>query len=103
MTDTRRAQACADLLQALAEPSRIRIVDCLRTGSKHVTQLAELIGAEIVNVSHHLGVLRNARMVLTEKRGRFVVYTLDPEYFSLDAAGTTLVALGWCTVHIPQD
>ena len=103
MTDTRRAQECADLLQALAEPSRIRIIDCLRTGAKHVSQLAELLGAEIVNVSHHLGVLRNARMVQSEKQGRFVIYTLAPEYFGLDAAaGDTLVALGWCTVRIPQ-
>jgi len=103
VTDTRRAQDCAALLQALAEPSRLRIVDCLRTGPKHVTQLAELLGAEIVNVSHHLGVLRNARMVLAEKQGRFVIYTLAPEYFGLDdAAGDTLVALGWCTVRIPK-
>ncbi len=102
MTDTTRAQACADLLQALAEPSRIRLIDCLRAGPKHVSQLAELLGAEIVNVSHHLGVLRNARMVLAEKHGRFVTYALAPEYFGLDhAAGDTLVALGWCTVRIP--
>ena len=102
MTDTPQAQECAALLQALAEPSRIRIVDCLRTGAKHVTELAELLGAEIVNVSHHLGVLRNARMVLAVKQGRFVTYALAPEYFSLGAAGDTLVALGWCTVRIPQ-
>ncbi len=102
MTDTPRAQECAALLQALAEPSRIRVIDCLVTGPKHVSQLAELLGAEVVNVSHHLGVLRNARMVLAEKQGRFVIYTLAPEYFALDdAAGDTLVALGWCTVRIP--
>ena len=101
MTDMPQAQACADLLQALAEPSRIRLIDCLRTGPKHVTQLAGLIGAEIVNVSHHLGVLRTARMVEAVRQGRLVVYALAPGYFSHDASSDTLVSLGWCTVHIP--
>ena len=38
-------------------------------------------GAEVVNVSHHLGVLRHAGVVLDEKQGRFVVYRLHPDVF----------------------
>ncbi len=36
----------------------------------NVTQLAKALGVEIVNVSHHLGVLRNAGLVEDIKDGR---------------------------------
>ena len=103
MTDTHQAKDCADLLQAIAEPNRIRIIDCLRTGSKNVTQLADMLKVEIVNVSHHLGVLRTARLVQAEKHGRFVIYSLDPKYFTNDTTNATLVDLGWCKIEIPQN
>jgi ArsR family transcriptional regulator len=41
VTDKKQAEDCATMLQALAEPNRIRIIECLRTGSKNVTQLAK--------------------------------------------------------------
>ena len=103
MTDTTQAKDCAELLQAIAEPNRIRIIDCLRTGAKNVTQLADLLKVEIVNVSHLLGVLRTARLVHAEKHGRFVIYSLDPKYFTNDTTNATLVDLGWCKIEIPQN
>src|ERR1700724_927273 len=81
MTDPKQAKTCAELLSAIAEPNRIRIIECLRTGSKNVTELAKLLNVEIVNVSHHLGVLRSAGLVHSKKKGRFVVYSLHPDYF----------------------
>ena len=84
MTDPKQAKQCAELLQAIAEPNRIRIIECLRTGSKNVTELAKLLNVEIVNVSHHLGVLRQAGLVQDEKHGRFVVYSLHPKIFNND-------------------
>jgi ArsR family transcriptional regulator len=103
MTDPKQAKQCAELLQAIAEPNRIRIIDSLRTGSKNVTELAKLLNVEIVNVSHHLGVLRTAGLVQDEKHGRFVVYSLHPKYFSNDSNKATFVNLGWCRVEIPQN
>ncbi|MGL6073772.1 MAG: ArsR/SmtB family transcription factor [Fimbriiglobus sp.] len=103
MTDHKFAKECADLLQAIAEPNRIRIIDCLRTGSKNVTQLADLLKVEIVNVSHHLGVLRTAGLVQDEKHGRFVIYSLHPKYFANDTSNATLVELGWCKLEIPHN
>ena len=102
MTDPQAAQECARKLQAIAEMNRIRIIDCLRTGSKNVTQLATLLEVEIVNVSHHLGVLKAAGLVEDKKDGRFVIYSLHPKYFSNDRQNTTHVELGWCRVEIPN-
>jgi ArsR family transcriptional regulator len=102
MTDIELAEKCAKQLQAIAEPSRIRIIDCLRSGSKNVTELATLLRVEIVNVSHHLGVLKNAGIVTDKKRGRFVDYSLNAKLFSNDSHNNTNADLGWCKIEIPQ-
>src|SRR5690242_17722618 len=81
MPESLEPDRCARMLRALADPERLRIVSCLREGPRHVTELAGLLGAEVVNVSHHLGVLRHAGLVLDQKQGRFVVYRLHPDVF----------------------
>jgi ArsR family transcriptional regulator len=101
MTDVKTAKECAHKLQALAEPNRIRIIECLRSGSKNVTQLAKELNIEIVNVSHHLGVLSEAGLVKSQKNGRFVVYSLHPEVFINQGNKSTTVDLGWCRLEIP--
>ena len=103
MPDIKQAKQSATLLQALAEPNRIRIIECLREGSKNVTELAKLLNVEIVNVSHHLGVLRQAGLVQDEKHGRFVVYSLHQKIFNNDNAKATYLDLGWCRIEIPHN
>ncbi len=103
MTDQKQAAECAKMLQALAEPNRIRIIECLRTRSMNVTQLAQALNVEIVNVSHHLGVLRTAGLVEDVKDGRFVVYSLHPKVFHSDNNKATYLDLGWCRIEIPHN
>ncbi len=102
MNDNSQVEKCADLLQAIAEPNRIRIIECLWSGSKNVTELAHLLDVKIVNVSHHLGVLRAQGLVKQEKKGRFVVYSLHADYFRLNGK-TTHLDLGWCQIVIPRN
>lgn len=102
MTDEKTAIYCAGLLQALGEPNRIRIIDLLRVGSKNVTEISRLLEDEIVNVSHHLGVLRRAGLVEIRKDGRFVFYSLHPQHFGSDSSNSTKIDLGWCRVEIPH-
>ena len=104
MTNPKHAKECADRLQALAEPNRIRIIDCLLTGEKNVTQLAKALGVEIVNVSHHLGVLRHAKVATATKRGRFVVYALNPAATIEQSEGKAeySVNLGCCRLLLPE-
>jgi ArsR family transcriptional regulator len=103
MSESVDVKKCADLLQAIAEPNRIRIIECLWNGSKNVTELANLLDVKIVNVSHHLGVLRSAGLVRQEKQGRFVVYSLHPEYFTTPNDTSTQLNLGWCQLVIPRN
>ncbi len=102
MTEPADAQKCADLLQAIGEKNRIRIIECLWDGSKNVSELAKLLKIEIVNVSHHLGVLKSARLVKHEKKGRYVVYTLAPEYFQGENGKLSCLNLGWCQLTVPK-
>jgi len=99
VTNYNHAKICADRLQAIAEPSRIRIIECLLGGPRNVTELAKLVQAEIVNTSHHLGVLRSAGLVLDKKDGRFVIYSLNPELFKMTKTSTFL-DLTWCRIEI---
>jgi len=103
MTDEHQAKKCAKMLQAIAERNRIHIIEGLRTGSKNVTELAKALDVEIVNVSHHLGVLRTAGLVEDVKDGRFVVYSLHPKIFHNDTSKATYLDLGWCRVEIPHN
>ncbi|MHB1425374.1 MAG: ArsR/SmtB family transcription factor [Gemmataceae bacterium] len=104
MTEPLEPNHCARALRALADPERLRIVHCLRGGARNVSELASLLGAEMVNVSHHLGVLRHARLVQDEKQGRFVVYRLHPDVFHGASVGdcTEHLDLGCCRLELPK-
>jgi ArsR family transcriptional regulator len=90
---------CARLLRAVADPERLRIIQCLRGGPKNVSELSAQLEAEIVNVSHHLGVLRQAELVHDEKVGRFVIYRLNPEMFHT----TDCLDFGCCRIEMPKE
>jgi DNA-binding transcriptional ArsR family regulator len=68
------ARAVARMFAALGEPTRLKIATHLLAGPSHVGELAEVVGEPMVNVSHHLGVMRQAGVLEDEKRGRQVFY-----------------------------
>ncbi|MBM3675674.1 MAG: helix-turn-helix transcriptional regulator [Actinobacteria bacterium] len=75
-------EAAAGLLRALASPIRLAIVHELGTEPRCVHELVELLDASQPLVSQHLRVLRGARLVTTERRGKEVVYMLTDEHVS---------------------
>ena len=64
---------------ALAEPSRRRILDLLRTGELPVNDLVERIKLSQPGVSKHLRVLREAGLVDVRRSGRHRFHRLRPE------------------------
>lgn len=95
MTEFVEARKVAALLAAVAEPTRLRVLWQLAKGPEHVGNLADLVGIRMVNMSHHLGVMRQAGVLEDEKDGRRVIYRLRPEVF---APGTTADVLGVLTL-----
>ncbi|MDX3376561.1 metalloregulator ArsR/SmtB family transcription factor [Streptomyces sp. ME02-6991-2A] len=69
----------AELLRALSDPLRLRIVCLLAGESLCTTHLVEETGARQTNLSNHLRVLREAGVVETEPCGRYTYYRLRPE------------------------
>ena len=66
----------ADRLKALADPSRLAIVQCLCGGERNVTSLAEETGMGQAVVSRHLGILRRRDLVTSRREHRNVYYRL---------------------------
>ena len=78
MFENRKAQlnARANVLKAMAHPSRLFIIEELEKGERCVCDLTEQIGADVSTVSKHLSVLRQAGIVEDDKRGNQVFYRL---------------------------
>ncbi|HET7437451.1 MAG TPA: metalloregulator ArsR/SmtB family transcription factor [Thermoanaerobaculia bacterium] len=68
----------ADVFAALANPIRREILVALRRGPRGVSELASGFHIGRPAVSEHLQVLRKARLVREEPRGRERYYHLDP-------------------------
>ncbi len=102
MEDRLHSQQCAEVLSALAAPERLRIIQYLREGPRNVTEIAAMLGAPLVNVSHHMGVLRQANLVAHRKQGRYVIYSLIPGLLEGAAPGQgECLNLGCCRLEIP--
>ena len=99
-------QRCAKLLSALAAPERLKIVRFLADGPQNVTAIAEMLKLKnVVNVSHHLSVLKNANLIRGKKSGRFVLYSLRPGMLEEAVeAGIPKDALnlGCCRIEMPD-
>ena len=94
--------ADTDVMRALADPLRWKIVTLLADETLCTTHLEQETGARQTNLSNHLRVLRDAGLVDTEPCGRFTYYSLRPEalealaasFADLAAAARTTVAAG---------
>jgi ArsR family transcriptional regulator len=70
-------EARAKVIKALAHPARLIIVDELAEhGERCVCELTELVGTDMSTVSRHLSQLKNAGLLVQEKRGTMVYYRL---------------------------
>ncbi|HSX96118.1 MAG TPA: metalloregulator ArsR/SmtB family transcription factor [Streptomyces sp.] len=78
--ETVGAADVAATLQALATPSRLRILARLQEGSCAATELADAVGMEQSACSHQLRLLRNLGLVTGERRGRSVIYALYDDH-----------------------
>ena len=78
------SEDCLRKLRALADVTRWRIVTTLasETGKPlSATDLIERLGISSYNVSKHARILREANLIATRRKGKFVFYTLEPRAF----------------------
>jgi ArsR family transcriptional regulator, nickel/cobalt-responsive transcriptional repressor len=93
------AVAIAELMQALAAPSRVRLLYALREGEAGVNELARRAGVNPSAASQQLRILRHLRFVATRRDGRSILYRLHDGHVAalLDEVRNHLdhAALGW--------
>lgn len=82
----------ADVLSALGEPHRIELLELLCQCERNVETLAKMLNLGITTVSHHLQVLKRARLVEHLKVGRRVYYSVTPMALSLWSAVSDIAA-----------
>lgn len=67
-----------DVFAALANPTRRALLDLLRERPQPVAELADRFDMRRPSVSEHLKVLRDAGLVVDERRGRQRIYRVEP-------------------------
>ena len=72
-----KLEVAGAVLRAIAHPHRIQIIEILESGKQYtVSQLQEITGMVQAKVSHHLGLLRNRKVVKARREGKNVYYSL---------------------------
>src|SRR5690349_14387565 len=74
----------AAYFQALSEPTRLQILNLLRSGERNVGELAQACGYTSANISRHLSLLMQHGLVARESRGTAVYYRIaDDSVYAL--------------------
>lgn len=91
---------CADKLKVLADSTRLGIVRALMSGPRRVGALNDEIRIDQSLLSHHLRVLRDSGLVLSERDGKAVLYRLAPEIGM--EPGSNGIQLGCCMLSFEE-
>jgi DNA-binding transcriptional ArsR family regulator len=71
-------QQCAQVLKALGDETRLRLLESLLTQERCVTDLVKAVRRSQPHVSHHLRILRSAGLVEGLRDGKQVCYRIAP-------------------------
>ena len=71
---------CVKMLRLLADRTRWQIVSALIREPLTVTKIAKLVGVAQFNASKHLRILREGGLLVAERRGQEVIYSIEPGY-----------------------
>jgi len=67
----------ADICQTFTSSKRLEILDLLRDGEKTVSELVELTKINQANLSQHLSVLRQKKIVIARRDGTNIYYSIS--------------------------
>ncbi|MDR6999758.1 autorepressor SdpR family transcription factor [Neobacillus niacini] len=66
-----------EVFKALADPNRRKILDLLKEQDLTAGEIADQFEMSKPSISNHLKILKSAGLVLDEKKGQFVLYSLN--------------------------
>lgn len=76
-----QSAALDNVLHALANPTRRKVLERLSAGPATVSQLAEPFDMQLPSFVQHLSVLERSRLIRSTKQGRVRTYEIAPERF----------------------
>lgn len=80
MPDDETVYDLTEVFKVFGDPTRAKIMCALNVQPLFVSELAEVLSMTVSAVSHQLRILRNAKLVKGEKRGKEVLYSLDDDH-----------------------
>ncbi len=82
--EERALELKAEILKALAQPTRLRILEFLRDGEKCICEIVPAVGGEQSNISRHISLMQKSKLVATRKDGvKVMVKVRDLKIFSI--------------------
>ncbi len=82
--DEKVVELKAEILKALAQPTRLRILECLRNGEKCICEIIPAINGEQSNISRHISLMQKSHLVTTRKDGvKVMVKVRDHKIFEI--------------------
>ncbi len=89
-----------DIIKAISDENRLRAIMALRNGELCVCQIVELLQLAHSTVSKHMSILKQAGLVNSRKKGRWVYYRLRD---GNQTSGLPEQALSWACAAVSQD
>jgi len=83
-------QACVNVLKAMAEPTRLRVLALLAHGELNVKDLTRVLGQSQPRISRHLKLLAEAGLVERAPEGSWVYFRLSEQQLGNDIASLVL-------------
>lgn len=83
MPEMKRLYELSDFFKVMGDSTRIQLLWALEESEMCVGDLAVLLNMTKSAVSHQLKVLRTAKLVRAQKRGKNVVYALDDDHVKI--------------------
>ena len=94
---------CASVLKALADETRLRIMESLLVEEKCVTELVRALRCPQPHISHHLRILRDSGLVEGLREGKQVCYRIAPTVQQALAKGQgQALNFGCCELRFPD-
>src|SRR3972149_10208668 len=82
--EERVIQLKAEILKALAQPTRLKILELLRNGERCICEIVPAINGEQSNISRHISLMQKSHLIATRKDGvKVMVRVRDPKIFQI--------------------
>lgn len=69
------------VFKALADQNRRRILEILKKRDMTVNEIAKYFNISGATLSHHLDILKQANLIISERKGQFIEYSLNTSVF----------------------